>query len=72
MNYIILSSEQVEIVAVAQGDLEVRDSSGKYIGCLTRGFTVEEIAEAKRRIASNDPRYTTQQVLARLQTSAPK
>jgi hypothetical protein len=62
-----LTPEQAQVVAQAQQSVQVCDSNGNVLGHIEPiGFTQEEIAEAKRRLASDQPRYTSQQVLAHL------
>ncbi|HEX6986421.1 MAG TPA: hypothetical protein VF170_13645 [Planctomycetaceae bacterium] len=72
MPHIILDDEQAKILAGARDAVELRDRRGRSLGVVTpsaaaeTGFTEEEIAEALRRSRSNEPRYTTQQVLDHL------
>jgi hypothetical protein len=70
MPEIALNDEQSKIVAGAEHPLVVRDSHGEIVGVLTPSsdFTPEEIDEAKRDLASNQPRYTTAQVLEHLRS----
>ena len=69
MQQIILSDEQMKILSEAHGQVEVRDSGGHLVGFLHFvGFTAAEIEDAKRRLASDEPRYTTEQVLAHLRS----
>lgn len=67
MQQIILNDEQMKILAEAHGQVEVRDSGGHLVGYLRFvGFMAAELEDAKRRLASDEPRYTTEQVLAHL------
>lgn len=69
MKHLVLNDEQMKVLAEAQRQVEVRDSAGHLIGYLQFvGFTQAEIEEAKRRLASDEPRYTTAQVLAHLRS----
>ncbi len=68
MQSIILTDEQAAAFANSTGNVEVRDPEGRHLGYLTHGFTAKEIAEAKARLAAPGPRYTTEQVLAKLQS----
>ena len=69
MPQIILNDEQMKVLAEAKRQIEVRDSDGRLVGYLQFvGFTQAEIEEAKRRLASDEPRYTTAQVLAHLRS----
>ncbi len=71
MTSIVLDDEQTRIVASATGRVELRDRSGRVIGYLEQqaadhGFTEEDIAIALQRLRSNQPRHTTEEVLAYL------
>jgi hypothetical protein len=80
MNYIILDPTQTASVAAATDPLEVRAPDGTVLGFIhpkrpaaaepreDPDFSAADIAEAKRRLASNSPRYTTQQVLDHLRS----
>ena len=72
MAYIVLSDEQVKVISESSGTVAVRDHKGKHIGYVTTGYpdgiTEEDVAIAKRRQASDQPRYTTQQVIEHLQS----
>jgi hypothetical protein len=66
MSHIVLNDEQAKIVSEATGCVEIRDDRGRHLGYVFHGFTDDDIAVAKRRLASSEPRYTTQQVLDHL------
>jgi hypothetical protein len=66
MPEIILSEEQTRIFASAIQPVQVCDAKGRLLGTLAPVWTEEDIAEAKRVLASNAPWSTTEQVLARL------
>ena len=70
MTQLILDDEQVEAVRQAADRLEVRDRGGNLVAYLAKqsGFSPQEIAEAKRRMNSDGPWRTTQQVLDRLKS----
>lgn len=69
MNHLVLNDEQMKVLSEAKKQVEVRDGGGRLVGYLQFvGFTEAEIAEAKRRLASDEPRYTTEQVLAHLRS----
>jgi hypothetical protein len=63
MNQIVLTDEQAKAVASTLKPIPVRDSKGALLGTFTPIWTEEDIADAKRRLASDEPRYTTAQVL---------
>jgi hypothetical protein len=65
MTPIVLTDEQARAVGQANGPVPVFDSNGKVLGHVEPlGFSPEEIAESKRRTASSEPRYTSEQVQA--------
>lgn len=68
MPYITVDDEQARIVSGVFEDVEIRDRQGRCLGYVTHGFTEEDIAIAKQRLASDKPRYTTKQVLEYLQS----
>ena len=67
MQQIVLTAEQVEIVSQALAPVIVCDATGKVLGHIEPKLTPEKIQELKRRAASPGPRYTGEQVQARLQ-----
>lgn len=66
MTSITVDDQQARVIAESGGMIEVRDRQGRCLGYISHGFTAEEIAEAQRRRDSNEPRYTTRQVLDHL------
>lgn len=68
MPYIVLDDQQAQIVSETGGKVEVRDREGRHLGFVTHGFTEAEIQEAKQRAASDEPRYTTAEVLQYLES----
>ncbi|MFO0809234.1 MAG: hypothetical protein U0746_11455 [Gemmataceae bacterium] len=66
MPQIVLTDEQATVVATAAEPILVRDRGGKVFGVLPPPWGDADIAEAKRRQASGEPRQTTDEVLARL------
>ena len=70
---IVVDDEQAKAIAAARHRVEACDGNGKVLGVVkpttpTCGFSAEEIAEAKRRLAAPGPRYTTEQVLEHLRS----
>jgi len=63
MAQIIVSDDQARVIGEAGEDVEIRDRWGNHLGYVVHGFTDEDVAIAKRRLASDQPRLTTQQVL---------
>ena len=66
MRQIILTDEQARILSNAVDEVELRDQSGNVLGYVPPAFTAADIARAKSALASNQPRYTTEQVLSYL------
>jgi hypothetical protein len=64
----IVVDEQAKIIRESDDRIEVRDQSGNRLGYLDRGFSDEDIATAKRRMESDETRFTTQQVLDHIQS----
>jgi hypothetical protein len=72
MTQIILTDDQVSALQFAAGTVEVRDGRGALLGYIARPPSDAEIAEATRRLASDGPWYTTQQVLDHLDSLEPR
>ena len=82
MNYIVLDPQQVASLSQSSGSLEARVPDGTVVGFFVRQrpteatpitnssyeFSAEEIAEATRRMSSDSPCLTTQQVLEHLRS----
>ena len=68
MTQIVLSDDQAQTVQAATGAVEIRDRRGKLLGYVAPPPNDAEIAEAKRRLASDGPWYTTQQVMEHLKS----
>ena len=63
MRHIVVDDEQAKVISESTESVEIRDRSGKHLGYVAHGFTDEDIAIAGQRMTSDEPRYTTQQVL---------
>lgn len=72
MSHLVLDDEQAQAVTNSRGDIQVRDRKGNILGYMSPDFTAADIAEAKRRLASDQPRHTTQQVLKHLRSLEPQ
>jgi hypothetical protein len=72
MPHIVLNEEQAKIVATALEPVQLRDAKGYVLRTIPPIWTEEDIAEAKKRLASDEPRYTTAQVLAYLRSLRPE
>lgn len=63
MHHIIVDDQQAKLISESTESVEIRDPRGRHLGYVAHGFTDEDIAIAKDRLASAEPRYTTQEVL---------
>ncbi len=66
MSHIVVDDQQARLIAEATENVEIRDRQGRHIGYVAHGFSNEDIAVARRRLASGEPRYTTPQVVDHL------
>jgi hypothetical protein len=63
---IVLTDEQAKVLAATTRPVAVCDPAGTILGFLNPAWTEDDIAEAKKRLASDAPRLSTAQVLAYL------
>ena len=68
MAQIILSDDQARAVENATDAVEIRDQHGNLLGYVSPPPSNAEIAEARRRLDSDGPWYTTQQVVDHLKS----
>jgi hypothetical protein len=66
MTQIILSADQAQLVNAASDAVELRDDQGTLLGYVARSPSETEVAEARRRLATDGPWHTTEQVLKHL------
>jgi hypothetical protein len=64
----VVDDEQARIISESPERIEIRDRTGRHLGYVSGGFTEEDIAIARQRMASDEPRFTTKQVLEHLQS----
>ncbi len=67
MEHITLSDNQLDIVAQAHNPVAIHDEQGRLRGYITMVIGSEELADARRVLASQEARHTTAHVLAELQ-----
>jgi hypothetical protein len=67
---ILVSDDLYRAIAETGGKLRFVNEKGEVLGRFEPELTVEELAEIRRRLASNESRYTTQEVLSRLRSKA--
>jgi hypothetical protein len=67
MTELVIDDALAQTIAEAAGPIQLRDRLGRYLGRIIRDpVTPADIAEAQRRLASDQPRYSTVEVLAHL------
>ena len=65
MQQITLSDEQLELLAQASGPVAFNDAHGRCRGYFALVVGADELADARRALAAEGPRYTTAEVLAK-------
>jgi len=68
MPHIIVDDEQARTIVEATESIEIRDRFGRRLGYVAQGFTDEDIAIARQRLDSDEPRYTTGEVIDHLKS----
>jgi hypothetical protein len=71
MTHIIVDDAQARILAEATETVELRDRSGRVLGYVAHDFSEEDVAIARQRLASDQPRLTTEQVLRDIESLGP-
>ena len=66
---IVVDDEQAKVIAQSTDVVEIRNREGRILGYVTHGFTADDVALAQQRLRSEEPRFTTQEVLGRLCTA---
>ena len=66
MTQIVLNDDQLKAVLAAKDAVALRDTEGNLIGYISPPPSQEEIAEAKRRLYSSGPWFSTKEVLEHL------
>jgi hypothetical protein len=69
---IVLRDEQAKAVEEATGPVELRDVRGGLVGYVSRPVSSQDIEDAKRRLSSSGPWFTTEQVHSHLQSLEPR
>jgi hypothetical protein len=67
MRYITVNDEFARMIRGSDSCV-LCDSQGRFVGYVDRGFTADDIATARKVFASDSARFTTEQVLAHLQS----
>jgi hypothetical protein len=68
MHQIVVDDQQAKLISEPTESVETRDPRGRHLGYVAHGFTDEDVAIALDRLASNEPRHTTQEVLDHLRS----
>lgn len=66
MPHIVVDDAQARLILETPGTIEIRDRHGQHLGFVAHGFSDEDIAIAKQRLRSDEPRYTTEEVMEHL------
>ena len=66
MSDIILTEEQAQLVFNANSEIQVRDTQGRLLGRFTPELTLDEMNNIKQALSSDQPRYSTEEVIRRL------
>ena len=67
MPYIVLNAEQARVLEQAVQPVEVRDEQGRILTGIPAPSEAAVVAEAKRRLVKEGPRYPAADVEARFQ-----
>ena len=62
---IVVTDDQAKAITEAKEGIEIVDAAGNRLGFFARPFTDQDVAIARQRVASDEPRRTTQQVIDR-------
>ena len=68
MEHIVVNDQQAKLISESTEGVEIRDARGGHLGYVAHGFSDEDIAIARKRMASDEPRFTTREVLDHLQS----
>jgi hypothetical protein len=66
MEHIVVNDQQAKLISEATDHIEIRDARGEHLGYVAHRFTDQDNAIANERLTSNEPRYTTQEVVEHL------
>ena len=66
MRDIVITDDLCRAITEAHGEVRLVTAQGEVLGRFEPELTPDELAEIRRRLASNEPRYTTREVLDRL------
>jgi hypothetical protein len=72
MTQIILTDQQAAALLASDGQVRLCDADGKTVGLAQLVFTAAQLAEIRRRAREAGVWYTTEEVLAHLESLDPK
>jgi hypothetical protein len=67
MTRIVVQSDVAEQIRQADGQIELIDDQGRRVGVVRRPPTEQEIQFAKARIGKNGPKFTVDEVIAKIE-----
>jgi hypothetical protein len=70
MREIVASEDLMRAIAESSSEIRFVNPQGQILGRFEPELTPEEMNEIRRRLASQEPRYTTDQVIKRLQSTS--
>jgi hypothetical protein len=70
MHDIVVSDDLLRAIAESGGEVRFVNAHGQVLGRFEPELTPAELDEIRRRLASSEPRYTTDQVLSRLRSAS--
>lgn len=72
MPHITVTADQAKLILGSTEHIDVRDEQGHHLGIVSPVFTEKDIEIARQRAESDEPRYTTDEVLAHLRALGPE
>jgi hypothetical protein len=66
MTTVVLDDETADLVA-RNSEVELRDRQGRLLGIVAHGISAEDIRITLERLRSDQPRYSTKEVLEQLE-----
>ena len=67
MNRIVVQAEMADQIRRSEGQVELVDDLGKRVGVVRRPLTEDEIKFAKSRTISEGPKFTIDEVIAKIE-----
>ena len=70
MRDVVVSEDLLKAIADSGGEIRFVNAEGQVLGRFELELTPAEFEEIRRRLSSGQPRYTTDQMLERLRSTA--